>query len=185
VIRQPVLFAGLGTVVVGRKVRFGWCASSAYYNGYSYVEARTHVARIEIADRVTFNNTVTLISEGPGIRIDSGVLVGTDVEMFDSDFHALSPDLRRKEAPATAPVHIEPNVFIGSGVRILKGVTIGSGSVIGSGAVVTRSVPERSVAAGNPPGSSGPSDRRLREGPRGTGRLQHCGTPCCSSSGPI
>jgi maltose O-acetyltransferase len=70
--------------------------------------------------------------------------------MFDSDFHALSPELRREGLPATAPVHIEENVFIGSGVRILKGVTIGSGSVIGSGAVVTRSVPERSVAAGNP-----------------------------------
>jgi maltose O-acetyltransferase len=107
-------------------------------------------ARIEIADRVTFNNSVTLISEGPGIRIDSGVLFGTDVEVFDSDFHALSPELRCEATPATAPVHIEENVFVGSGVRILKGVTIGSGSVIGSGAVVTRSVAERSVAAGNP-----------------------------------
>lgn len=39
---------------------------------------------------------------------------------------------------------------IGAGAIILGGVTIGDGSVIGAGSVVTRSVPARVVAAGNP-----------------------------------
>ncbi|MCO1456928.1 hypothetical protein L0Z10_14020 [Burkholderia multivorans] len=41
-------------------------------------------------------------------------------------------------------------MWIGSDVRVLKGVAIGAGSVIGTGSVVTRDVPERVVAAGNP-----------------------------------
>ncbi len=49
-----------------------------------------------------------------------------------------------------APVHLDENVFIGDGARILKGVTIGSDSVVGAGSVVTRSVPAGVIAAGNP-----------------------------------
>jgi maltose O-acetyltransferase len=50
----------------------------------------------------------------------------------------------------TEPVVIEDDVWVGARVIILPGVTIGTGSVIGAGSVVTRSVPSRSVAVGNP-----------------------------------
>jgi maltose O-acetyltransferase len=49
-----------------------------------------------------------------------------------------------------APVHLEENVFVGDGTRILKGVTIGRDSVVGAGSVVTRSIPAGVIAAGNP-----------------------------------
>ena len=45
---------------------------------------------------------------------------------------------------------LEENVWLGGGVIVLPGVTIGRDSVIGAGAVVTRDVPPRSVAVGNP-----------------------------------
>ncbi len=47
-------------------------------------------------------------------------------------------------------VTIEKNCFIGDSVIVLPGVTIGQGSVIGAGAVVTRDIPSKSVAAGDP-----------------------------------
>jgi acetyltransferase-like isoleucine patch superfamily enzyme len=48
------------------------------------------------------------------------------------------------------PVVIEDEVWIGFNVLVLPGVRVGTQSVIGAGAVVTRDVPPRSVAAGNP-----------------------------------
>jgi acetyltransferase-like isoleucine patch superfamily enzyme len=42
------------------------------------------------------------------------------------------------------------NCFIGGHALILPGVVIGDGCVIGAGSVVTKDVPARSVAAGNP-----------------------------------
>ncbi len=41
-------------------------------------------------------------------------------------------------------------VWFGDGVTVLKGVTIGSDCVVGIGSVVTKSVPDNSIAAGNP-----------------------------------
>jgi lipopolysaccharide O-acetyltransferase len=45
---------------------------------------------------------------------------------------------------------IGDNVWIGESVMILPGVKIGRGSVIGAGSVVTKSIPEFSIAVGNP-----------------------------------
>jgi maltose O-acetyltransferase len=147
---QPVLFAGPGTIAMGRGVTFGWPLSPAFHTGYCYVEAAAPEARIELGDGVEFNNNAFVKSEGAGIRIGAGALFGAHVEVLDSDFHELHPQRRRDGRPAMAPVDIGPNVFVGMGARILKGVTIGADSVIGAGSVVTRSVPAGVVAAGNP-----------------------------------
>ena len=45
---------------------------------------------------------------------------------------------------------IGENCFIGSESLILPGLTIGDNCVIGAGSVVTKDVPPRSIAAGNP-----------------------------------
>jgi acetyltransferase-like isoleucine patch superfamily enzyme len=45
---------------------------------------------------------------------------------------------------------IGDDVWIAEGATVLGGVTIGEGAVVAAHAVVTRDVPPRSVAAGNP-----------------------------------
>jgi maltose O-acetyltransferase len=147
---QPVLFVGAGAIVLGDKVLFGWKTSPLFYAGYCHVEAGTCDARIEIGDRTEFNNNLMIKSEGAGITIGRDGLFGPNVEIFDTDFHALAPDRRHDGAARMAPVHIGDNVFVGMSVKILKGVTIGSDSVIGAGSVVTSSIPAGVVAAGNP-----------------------------------
>lgn len=88
------------------------------------------------------------------VRIGAGCLIGANVTLADTDFHALSPANRRynrnPDEIVVSPIVIEDNVFIGADVFVLKGVTIGKNSVIGAGSVVTRDIPENSIAAGNP-----------------------------------
>ena len=48
------------------------------------------------------------------------------------------------------PIRIGRNVWIGGGAIILPGVTIGDNALIGAGSVVTKDIPSRVFAAGNP-----------------------------------
>jgi acetyltransferase-like isoleucine patch superfamily enzyme len=147
---QPVLFLGEGSIALGREVEFGWPTSASFYVGYCHIEASTPGSRIEIGDGVQLNNNAMIKSEGPGIRIGAGALLGSGVTIYDSDFHDLHPDRRRGGEPRMAAVELAENVFVGDGVTILKGVTIGADSVIGAGSVVSTSIPAGVIAAGNP-----------------------------------
>jgi len=48
------------------------------------------------------------------------------------------------------PVIIGDYTYIGYRVTVLPGVTIGEGCIIGAGSIVTRNIPSKKVAAGNP-----------------------------------
>jgi maltose O-acetyltransferase len=78
-------------------------------------------------------------------------MIGPDVKIYTPD-HPLSPEARAGLAGAewAKPVIIEEDCWICGNVTIVPGVTIGKGSTIGAGAVVTRNIPPRSIAVGNP-----------------------------------
>jgi acetyltransferase-like isoleucine patch superfamily enzyme len=87
------------------------------------------------------------------IVIADDVMLGVNVRIYDNDFHPLNLADRLadvKDTIARSPVHIHAGAWIGADSLILKGVTIGEGAIIGAGSVVTRSVPARTVQAGNP-----------------------------------
>ncbi len=147
---QPVLLLGSGTIVLGKNVEFGWQRSTSFYTGYCHLEVATGEARIEIGAGAQINNNAFIKSEGPGIQIGANALLGSEVTIYDSDFHDLRPGCRRGGLPSMAAVELADNVFIGDRVLILKGVRIGADSVIGAGSVVTKSIPDGVIAAGNP-----------------------------------
>ena len=147
---QPLLLLGPGAILFGRDVDFGWPTSRAFHTGYCHLETTSLGAVIEIGDGVEINNNAFLKSEGPGIRIAPGGLLGSEVTIYDSDFHELSPGRRRGGRPRMAEVVLEEDVFVGDRVTILKGAHVGRGSVIGAGSVVCGPIPEGVVAAGNP-----------------------------------
>ena len=99
------------------------------------------------------------------VEIGRDCLVGANVQIWDTDFHALMPEGRlfaSIEMAARSPVRIGDNVFIGAGAIILKGVEIGDNSVIAAGSVVSKSVPANVVYGGNPAkliASCGANDR--------------------------
>ncbi|MGO4684089.1 acyltransferase [Hyphomicrobium sp. 2TAF46] len=104
--------------------------------------------KLEIGARTFMNYgcsivATKLVSIGPNCKI------GMEVLMMDNDFHQIDP-VERAVRPASAPIVLEENVWLGARVIVLSGVTIGAGSVVAAGSVVTRDIPPRSVAAGQP-----------------------------------
>ena len=147
---QPVLLLGPGAILLGKEVEFGWPTSRSFHTGYCHVETTNAGAAIELGDGVQINNNAFIKSEGPGIRIAAGGLLGSEITIYDSDFHELTPGRRRGGRARMAEVELEEDVFVGDRVMILKGVRIGRGSVIGAGSVVCGPIPEGVIAAGNP-----------------------------------
>lgn len=89
-------------------------------------------------------------------RIDIGemCLIGSNVCIFDTDFHPIQPTNRRySNEPSTIktkPTIIRDNVFIGVNCIIGKGVTIGENSIVGAGSTVVSEVPPNTISAGSP-----------------------------------
>jgi len=139
-----------GRIIIGNRVRF---RSGFQLNPLAH--------SLPNAIWVGRNGTL-LVEDGAGlsattivcasrITIGHSTLVGSGTQIYDTDFHPLTAEARRRhEPPLSSPVVIEPECFIGAFCIILKGVTIGRGSVVGAGSVVTRCIPPGEVWAGNP-----------------------------------
>lgn len=82
------------------------------------------------------------------ITIGDYCAISDNVQILDSDFHAITYD--GKTSTMSKPVNIGNHVWIGRSAIILKGVTIGNGAIIGAGSVVTRDIPPKCLAVGNP-----------------------------------
>lgn len=83
-----------------------------------------------------------------GLTIEDNSRIAWGCELLDNDQH-VSVHADGSERKNTG-ITIQKNVWVGSRALILKNVIIGEGSIIGAGAVVTKSVPQRVLAAGNP-----------------------------------
>jgi maltose O-acetyltransferase len=83
------------------------------------------------------------------VRLGSNVLLAPKVQIYTA-YHPLEPDVRKTMVEMADPVTIGDDVWIGGGAIICPGVQIGTGSTIGAGSVVTRNIPTRVFAAGNP-----------------------------------
>src|SRR6476646_2849657 len=83
------------------------------------------------------------------VRLGNNVLLAPKVQIYTA-YHPLDPDIRKTMVEMADPVTIGDDVWIGGGAIICPGVQIGNGSTIGAGSVVTRDIPARVFAAGNP-----------------------------------
>ena len=104
-------------------------------------------SNILLGERVFFNFNCVVLDVCP-VRIGSYSLFGPAVQIY-TPMHPFSA-MERRHKEYGKPVDIGSDVWIGGGAIILPGVRIGSGAVIGAGSVVTRDVPDRTFAAGNP-----------------------------------
>lgn len=98
-----------------------------------------------VLDGGFLNNNVQITCE-KRIHIGEGCTIARDVVIRDNDAHRIIDD----NYESVKEVIIGKNVWIGNRAIVLKGVTIGDGAIIAAGSVVTKDVPPKSVAAGNP-----------------------------------
>lgn len=83
------------------------------------------------------------------ITIGDDVQIGPHVQLL-TPTHPLDPERRRAKWEGAQPITIGDNVWLGGGVIVCPGVTIGDDTVVGAGSVVTRDLPDRVLAVGNP-----------------------------------
>lgn len=133
------------TVEVGPGARVEFGGSAALLGG-------THVhvldgAVLTVGDG-TYLNADSRVTCARSIEIGAGCAISWNVTIIDDDVHELR---RASGAGGTGdPLVIADRVWLGASSVVLKGVHIGEGSVVGAGSVVTRSIPARTLAAGNP-----------------------------------
>ena len=101
------------------------------YIAFGFTALSTANSKIEIGNDVLFASNVLITSENHGIDPETSIPY-------------MNQELTGNE------VSIGDGCWIGEKVIILPGVKIGKKCVIGAGSVVTKSVPDFSIAVGNP-----------------------------------
>jgi len=108
---------------------------------------------IRIGDGCFVNYNCVFIDNNV-ITIGNNVLIGPAVQLYTAT-HPLAAEERIRAdgsgyVTRAVPITIGDNVWIGGGAMVMPGVTIGANTTVGAGSVVTKDVPERCFAAGNP-----------------------------------
>ncbi len=131
---------------------FGFCGQHVRVNQPLFVD---YGCNITIGDDSFVNMNCTLLDTNQ-IIIGKRVLIGPDVKIYTA-LHPKQGRMRYQEhggekriVTIARPVRIGDDVWIGGGTIVLPGVCIGSNTVVGAGSVVTKDIPEKVVAFGNP-----------------------------------
>jgi lipopolysaccharide O-acetyltransferase len=152
VFRRPAYIRGAKFICFGKGLTVGVAVRLDASNNCS-----GNGVSLSFGENVQLNDYVH-IGAIDSVSIGNNVLIASKVFISDHGHGAygssnqhdspdIPPALRQLEIK---PVVIEDNVWIGELASVLPGVTIGYGSVIGAGSVVTKDIPPRCIAVGNP-----------------------------------
>ncbi len=100
--------------------------------------------KLEFGEHVFVNQNCSFYDMG-GITIGDRTMIGPGVTLTTAG-HPVEP-AERFAGITTAPIVIEPNVWIGANATITPGVRVGSGSVVAAGAVVAKDVPPNCIVS--------------------------------------
>ncbi len=112
----------------------------SFYCDYGY--------NIEIGENFYSNHNLVILDPGRVVFGDN-VFIGPNCGFYTAN-HPLSPEIRNKGLEDAKPIFVGNNVWFGGNVTVLSGVTIGNNCTIGAGSVVIKSIPDNSLAVGNP-----------------------------------
>ncbi len=123
----------------------GRCGSRVFVEPPFYCDYGQHIT---LHDDVYCNFGCVLLDCNT-IEIGPQTMLAPNVQLYAA-YHPIDPDQRVAGPELAAPIRIGEKVWLGGGAIVLPGVTIGDSTTIGAGSVVTRNMPSRVVAAGNP-----------------------------------
>lgn len=138
VLGTPPHIAGKGDIEFGSLVSFRGFGARSWFHVLGK-------GKLSIGSR-SFINSGVMIDASLHVSIGKNCLIGDCVIIQDSNYHEIDEGSGVK----TKAITIGDNVWISRNSIILPGVEIGDHSVVGAGSVVTKSVPARTLVAGNP-----------------------------------
>jgi acetyltransferase-like isoleucine patch superfamily enzyme len=112
---------------------------------------QTFNSKIIIGNNVTSTGDLQIAAQSL-ITIEDDVMFASNIHINDAlhgSENANEP-YKYQKISRIAPILIKRGCWIGQNVVILPGVTIGELSIIGANSVVTKSIPDRCIAVGNP-----------------------------------
>jgi acetyltransferase-like isoleucine patch superfamily enzyme len=107
-------------------------------------------SRLIIGRGTTMTGATLQVMEGGRIELGEDCMVGSLVEVNNSDSHSLFDAASQQRLNPARDVVLGNHVWLGAGVWVSKGAQIGSGSVIAARSRVVGVIPPQVLAAGNP-----------------------------------
>lgn len=147
-----IFLKGKGSIRIGENVTI----NSSYFKnpigGQKFTSlVVANKAKLIIGNNVGLSNSAIFSSHK--IVINDYVFIGGDCKIFDTDFHSIHLDDRKKQPELgvkSDSVLLDYGAFIGASSIILKGVKVGKNAVVAAGSVVSKSIPDNEVWGGNP-----------------------------------
>lgn len=150
----PIIFIkNGGNIFIGKNTTLNSSNFGYHINMHSPVKLMADRPNAEIIIGENSRIHGSCIHAYKKIKIGKNCLIAANTQIIDGSGHDLCLDnpLDRINTIGDAKeIIIADNVWIGANCIILPGVTIGEGSVIAAGSVVSKDIPSRCVAAGNP-----------------------------------
>lgn len=135
------------------KKKFKYFDDTAEFRPGAYAIA---CSKIRIGRMVVIRPNTMLFADprenGAEIIIDDDVSVGSGVQMYvhNHRFNNTAIPIINQGHCMSKKIVLKRGCWIGANAIILPGVTIGENAVVGAGSVVTKSIPDKVVAVGNP-----------------------------------
>lgn len=133
--------------------KFNFFADTAEFRPGAYAVG---CSQISIGDRVIIRPGTMLHGETntlkESISIEDDVLIGSGVHIYveNHKFSTTKKSIIDQGHNQSLKVTLKKGCWIGANSIILPGVSVGENSVIGAGSVVTKTIPDGTVAVGNP-----------------------------------
>tara|TARA_Y100000996_G_scaffold207131_1_gene162521 strand:+ start:2180 stop:2710 length:531 start_codon:yes stop_codon:yes gene_type:complete len=148
------LKGGMGKINLRLKILRSWLLHKSAFSSInsSWIVSLQRSRGVNIGKNCHFSPYVLIDLIYPGmISIGDNVTIGSNTMIFAHYNPTANKLLKENGYPRDVKqVTIEDGAVIGPGSIITMGTTIGKNSIIGAGSVVSNTIPDLSVALGNP-----------------------------------